>query len=78
MTPEKRRELFERVVGRAAKMGYPFESSPAFLAHVDDWIQGKITPPELRRQYVLFLKQRAAGAHEQAGLEVQGSSGSDK
>jgi len=76
MTSEKRRELFERVVARAAKMGYPFESSPAFLAHVNDWIQGKITPPELRRQYVLFLKQRAAGAH--ARLEVQGAGGSDE
>lgn len=41
MTPERRREIFNRVVDRWATQGSAFESHPVFLAKVGDWIEGQ-------------------------------------
>ena len=56
MTPERRREIFDRVVDRWAQRGFQFETSPIFRASVDDWIEGRISIQELKQRYSEFLR----------------------
>ncbi|WP_281978393.1 hypothetical protein [Pseudorhizobium flavum] len=67
MTPERRREIFDRVVDRWAQRGFQFETSPIFRASVDDWIEGRISIQELKQRYSEFLRTEF---HRGAGLTV--------
>ena len=66
MTAEIRRGIVERVLARLEARGATFERDPQFLAHVEDWIDGKIDMQELRGRYVEFARsQRGMFAPQQ-------------
>ena len=70
MTPERRREIFDRVVDRWAKRGFQFETSPIFRASVDDWIEGRISIQELKQRYSEFLRTQY---HRASALPLTGT-----
>jgi hypothetical protein len=70
MTPERRREIFDRVVDRWAQRGFQFEASPIFRASVDDWIDGRISIQELKQRYSEFLRTQS---HRGSGLPLTGT-----
>lgn len=59
MTPERRREIFDRVVDRWAQRGFQFETSQIFRASVDDWIEGRISIQDLKQRYSEFLRTQS-------------------
>jgi len=58
MTAEIRRGIVERVLTRLEARGATFERDPQFLAHVEEWINGKIEMGELRALYMEFARSR--------------------
>lgn len=56
MTAETRRRIFERVLARLDARGAQFERDPRFLAHVEEWIDGKIDMQALRARYLEFAR----------------------
>ncbi|MCJ8518110.1 hypothetical protein ABID21_000996 [Pseudorhizobium tarimense] len=58
MTAEIRRGIVERVLARLEARGAPFERDPQFLAHIEDWVDGKIDMQELRGRYLDFARSR--------------------
>jgi hypothetical protein len=46
------------MVARLEAEGFKFESDPDFLAHVTDWIDGKIDLRELRAIHTSLIRSR--------------------
>ena len=58
MSPEHRREVFERIVARIESNGLDFERHPIFLVTVDDWINGTIDMQQLLDTYTSCVRYR--------------------
>lgn len=45
---EARKAMAQRAIDRAAARGVPIDQDPAFVALLDEWVQGQIEFKELR------------------------------
>ncbi len=49
--PETRRAIAQRAIDRAAARGVPIDPDPAFLALLQEWIDGHIDIKAMRQRY---------------------------
>lgn len=57
---ETRRTIAQRVIDRAAARGTPVDADPAFLAAVEEWVQGDIDMKGMRDRYLEIITLQAA------------------
>lgn len=57
--PETRRSIAKRALDRARARGVPIDDDPAFVALLDEWINGRIDMKQMRECYldILALKE---------------------
>lgn len=58
--PETRKAIAQRAIDRAAARGAPIDQDPAFVALLDEWVQGEIEFKEMRERYLDLLALQAA------------------
>jgi len=58
--PETRKAIAQRAIDRAAARGAPIDQDPAFVALLDEWVQGQIEFKEMRERYLDLLALPAA------------------
>lgn len=57
--PEARRAIAQRAIDRATARGAPIDQDPAFVALLDEWVQGNIEFKEMRERYNDILALQA-------------------
>lgn len=58
--PETRKAIAQRAIDRAAARGAPIYQDPAFVALLDEWVQGEIGFKKMRERYLDLLALQAA------------------
>jgi hypothetical protein len=58
MSIERRRSAAAKAFERARRLGLEIDPDPAFAALIQSWINGELTMPKAREQYLAFLKDR--------------------
>lgn len=58
--PESRKAIAQRAIDRAAARGAPIDQDSAFVALLDEWIDGEIEFKEMRERYLDLLALQAA------------------
>ncbi len=56
--PETRKAIAQRAIDRAAAHGAPIDQDPAFVALLDEWVQGEIEFKEMRERYLGLWRSR--------------------
>ena len=71
MTDERRRNAAEKALKRAADLGIPVDTDPAFQAMIESWISGEITMSEARSRYLQHIKERDGASRKWRAMRIK-------
>ncbi|MDO9416340.1 hypothetical protein [Pararhizobium sp.] len=58
MTPDERRQAWDRMTGAKHAFGLAVDEDPVFLSWIEAWIAGTITMAEVSNRYIALVRNR--------------------